>query len=343
MRPSQTSSRAIGSGKMPGSPSTMFRRTGPVSSVGTTSVGAVTVLCAVAPGPAAPRVRQAVEAGGGRMVEPDEAEVLIWTDPYDAATLGALLAGLPTVRWVQLPFAGVDRFGGLLDGSRLWTSTKGAYADPVAEHALALALAGLRQLPRRARARSWGEPAGIRLAGARVTILGGGGITCSLLDLMSPFHVEATVVRRHVAPVPGAVEVVGPDELHRSLRGAQLVVLALALTPETRGMVGAAELAEMEPDAWLVNVARGAHVVTADLVGALRNGVIGGAALDVTDPEPLPPDHPLWDLDNCLVTPHTANTWDMAEPLFAGRIRENLERYTAGRPLVGIVDPSLGY
>ncbi len=286
---------------------------------------------------------EAIGAGGGDLVEPDAAEVLIWTDPYDAAALGDLLAGLPKVRWVQLPFAGVDRFGSLLDGTRTWTSTKGAYADPVAEHALALALAGLRQLPRRARARSWGDPAGIRLAGAKVTILGGGGITHSLLALMAPFHVEATVVRRHVAPVPGAVDVVGPDRLHGALRGAALVVLALALTPETRGMIGAAELAAMDADAWLVNVARGAHVVTDDLVEALRRGVIGGAALDVTDPEPLPPDHPLWELDNCLITPHTANTWEMAEPLFAGRITENLRRYAVGEPLAGVVDPALGY
>jgi phosphoglycerate dehydrogenase-like enzyme len=303
----------------------------------------VAVPCAVAPGPPAARVREAIEAGGGQLVDPDDAEVLIWTDPYGAAALGDLLAGLPRVRWVQLPFAGVDRFGGLLDTSRMWTSTKGAYADPVAEHALALALAGLRQLPRRARARSWGDPAGIRLAGAKVTIVGGGGITRSLLDLLAPFHVEATVVRRHVAPVRGATAVVGPEALHLALRGAQLVVLALALTPDTTGLIGTAELDAMEPDAWLVNVARGAHVVTADLVDALGRGGIGGAALDVTDPEPLPPEHPLWDLDNCLITPHTANTWDMAEPLFAGRIRENLERYGAGEPLAGVVDPTLGY
>lgn len=299
--------------------------------------------CAVAPRPPAALVVEAIRSGGGSLVEPDAAEVLIWTDPYDAAALGDLLAGLPKLRWVQLPFAGVDRFGGLLDTSRTWTSTKGAYADPVAEHALALALAGLRQLPRRARARSWGDPAGLRLAGAKVTIVGGGGIARSLLELLAPLHVQATVVRRHVAPVAGAAEVVGPDGLHRSLEAARLVVLALALTPETQGIIGAPELARMEPDAWLVNVARGAHVVTADLIAALREGIIGGAALDVTDPEPLPAGHPLWDLDNCLITPHTANTWEMAEPLFAGRIEENLRHYAGGEPLVGTVDPALGY
>ena len=89
-----------------------------------------------------------------------------------------------------------------------------------------------------------------------------------------------------------------------ALPGADLVVLALALTPETEGIIGADELQLMEDHAWLINVARGRHVVTDDLVDALRDGVIGGAGLDVTDPEPLPPDHPLWSLPNCLITPH---------------------------------------
>jgi len=303
----------------------------------------VTLACAVAPGPPAVAVLQAIEAGGGRLVDAADAEVLIWTDPHDASALGDLLAEMTKLRWVQLPFAGVDRFGGLLDDRHLWTSTKGAYSDPVAEHALALGLAGLRQLPRRARARSWGDQAGLQLAGSRVTVIGGGGITRSLLALLDPFQVDVTVVRRHVAPVPGAAKVVGPDGLLASLTGARLVVLALALTPESRGVIGAAELGRMEADAWLINVARGAHVVTDDLVTALQEGAIGGAALDVTDPEPLPPDHPLWDFDNCLITPHTANTWLMAEPLFAGRITDNLLRYSAGAPLAGLVDPALGY
>lgn len=99
----------------------------------------------------------------------------------------------------------------------------------------------------------------------------------------------------------------------------------------------------MEPHCWLVNVSRGAHVVTADLVAALRRRSIGGAALDVTDPEPLPDGHPLWELDNCIVTPHTANTWEMAEPQFAARVADNLRRRRSGKPLLGLVDPALGY
>ncbi len=299
--------------------------------------------CAVAPAPPQPLIAGAVVAGGAELVDPSDASGLVWTDPTDASALAGVLAGAPQIEWVQLPFAGVDAFLDLLDDDHVWTSTKGAYSEPVAEHALALGLAGLRQLTVRARADRWGEQAGRRLMDGKVTIVGGGGITKALLRLLRPFHVEATVVRRHVAPVDGAASVVGPDRLHDVLPGADLVVLALPLTPDTVGVIGAEELGLMSEHAWLVNVARGRHVVTDDLVAALEAGRIGGAALDVTDPEPLPTGHPLWSLDNCLVTPHTANTWVMAEPLFAQRVVDNIGRYQRGEPLLGRIDPALGY
>ncbi|HEX8759054.1 MAG: D-isomer specific 2-hydroxyacid dehydrogenase family protein [Actinomycetota bacterium] len=301
------------------------------------------VRCAVAPGPPTPIVTDAIRAGGGAVVDVADAQALVWTDPLDEPGLGELLAVVPGIRWVQLPFAGIDRFLPVIDGQRVWTSTKGAYASPVAEHALALGLAGLRQLPARARAREWGPPSGRRLMGGRVTVVGGGGITEALLALLAPFAVDVTVVRRRPEPLEGAARVVGPDRLDEAFPGADLVVLALALTPETVGIIGAPELERMERHAWLVNVARGAHVVTDDLVAVLQAKSIGGAALDVTEPEPLPAGHPLWSLDNCLITPHTANTWEMAEPLFADRIRRNVERFAAGQPLLGVVDPALGY
>jgi phosphoglycerate dehydrogenase-like enzyme len=99
----------------------------------------------------------------------------------------------------------------------------------------------------------------------------------------------------------------------------------------------------MGSDSWLVNVARGAHVVTGDLVAALRDGRIGGAALDVTDPEPLPPGHPLWELPNCLITPHVGNTPEMGLPLITERVRTNVARFAAGEPLEGLIDVDLGY
>lgn len=298
--------------------------------------------CAVVPGHP-PALVEAVRQGGGQLVDPEDAVGLVWTDAFDAKGLEEVLARAPGIRWVQLPFAGIDSFLSVLDGRRTWTSAKGAYGEPVAEHALALGLAGLRRLPARARARAWGRQAGQRLMGARVTIIGGGSITTALLDLLQPFRVEVTVVRRHVGPLPGAHRVLGPEELHQGLAGANLVVLALALTPETAGLIGSDELERMGSDTWLVNVARGAHIVTDELVTALRQERIGGAALDVTDPEPLPDGHPLWELDNCLITPHVANTWEMAEPLLAERICRNVERYRRGEPLVGLVDAALGY
>jgi phosphoglycerate dehydrogenase-like enzyme len=286
---------------------------------------------------------EAVEAGDGRLVDPGAAEGLVWTSTGNAEDLARLLADHPGIRWVQLPWAGIEPFVGVLDPARTWTCGKGVYATPVAEHALALALAGLRRVGAYARARTWSEPAGENLVAAAVTVLGGGGITEELLPLLAPFRCRVTVVRRHPQPMVGAAEVLGPDDLHAALPGRRLVVLALSLTPETEGVIGTSELDLMDDDAWLVNVARGRHVVTDDLVAALAAGSIGGAALDVTDPEPLPDGHPLWSAPNVLITPHVGNTPAMARPLLAARIAENTRRFAGGEPLLGLVDPALGY
>jgi phosphoglycerate dehydrogenase-like enzyme len=270
---------------------------------------------------------------------------LVWLDPGDVDGLTTWLAEVPDARWVQLPFAGVERVAeaGLLDDERIWTCAKGAYAEPVAEHALALTLAGLRHLPARVVARSWGIPAGTSLYDQKVTIVGGGGIATSLLEQLAPLRVDATVVRRRPDPVPGAARVLPVDRLDEALGDALVVVLALALTPETVGIIGEPELDAMAETSWLVNVARGRHIGTDALVAALGAGSIAGAALDVTDPEPLPDGHPLWDLDNCIITPHTADTIEMVLPLLADRIRTNVRHLAAGEPLVGRVDASAGY
>jgi phosphoglycerate dehydrogenase-like enzyme len=300
---------------------------------------------AVGPGEAAWAV-EAIRRGGGEPVGLDEKPSgLVWTDPGAVEELRDALRAYPWISWVQLPTAGVEQMAeaGVLDGRRRWTSAKGAYAEPVAEHALALLLAGLRDLPERARARSWGQPAAQTLFDSPVTVVGGGGITIALLRLLEPFRARVTVVRRRAEPVAGAARTVTPWHLGEALAGARAVVLALALTPESRGMIGPKELQVMDQQAWLVNVARGALVDTAALVGALRSNQIGGAALDVTDPEPLPAGHPLWDLPNCLITPHTADTEQMTEPLLAARVAENVRRLAAGHELEGQVDPELGY
>jgi phosphoglycerate dehydrogenase-like enzyme len=292
---------------------------------------------------------KAIRDGGGEPVDVDaSADALVWLghgQKLDVDDLRDALAAASSARWVQLPFAGVEQLAaaGVFDPGLTWTSAKGAYAEPVAEHALMLALAGLRLLRQRITARSWGKPAGISLYDRPVTILGGGGITASLLELLAPLRVSATVVRHHPEPVPGAARTVGQADLHQALTGAQVVFLALALTPATEKIIGAAELAAMRPDAWLVNVARGRHVDTEALVAALTEGAIGGAALDVTDPEPLPDGHPLWQLEGCIITPHTADTIEIMAPLLARRIRDNVARFAAGQPLIGLVNPALGY
>jgi phosphoglycerate dehydrogenase-like enzyme len=285
----------------------------------------------------------AITAGGGQLVAPGEAEGLVWGSPNDADGLAAALRGGPGIRWVQLPWAGVEKFVHLMHDDRLWTCGKGVYAEPVAEMALTLALAGMRGLGTYARADRWERPQGTNLLGARVTILGGGGITEALLRLLKPFDCHVTVVRNRAQDMEGADVVLESDLLTDSLPGADLVVVALALTPDTEGIISSGELELMETRAWLVNVARGRHVVTDDLVTALRDGVIGGAGLDVTDPEPLPPGHPLWSLPNCIITPHVANTPEMAQPLLAERIVQNVKRFARGEELIGPVDPELGY
>jgi phosphoglycerate dehydrogenase-like enzyme len=286
----------------------------------------------------------AIEAGGGTVVAAEDAEALVWAEPAKAKELDDLLHNAASgVKWVQLPWAGIEPYVGVISDDHIWTCGKGVYAEPVAEHALTLLLAGLRGLDRYVRASTWTPPQGTNLLGAKVVLLGGGGITESLLRLLEPFGADVTVVRRRPAPMRGAAHVVDADALHDALDDAVGVVLALALTAETAGVIGRAELACMSERGWLVNVARGKHIVTDELIEALRGGVIGGAALDVTEPEPLPDDHPLWSIPNCIITPHVANTPEMALPLLAARITENVRRWGSGEPLVGLVDPSLGY
>ena len=302
-----------------------------------------TPRCALLPEGHQPSLKTAITEGGGHLVAVEDAEAVVWTDPRDAAGLGEVLDQHPDLRWVQLPFAGIEPFTHLLDRERLWTCGKGVYAEPVAEHALALSLASMRGIGRYARTAHLSGPFGVNLLGAHVCILGGGAITRSLARLLQPFGVSLTVVRNRVEPLPGVNEVVGLDQLHAALAGADLVVLALALTDHTEHVIDAAALEAMSPDAWLVNVARGRHVDTPALLDALREGRIAGAALDVTDPEPLPDDHPLWQLSNVIITPHVGNTPEMGLELLWQRVRHNVERYARGEELLGPVHVELGY
>lgn len=298
---------------------------------------------AVGPVSAPEWLRAAVRAGGCDVVEFGEAEALIWGDPRGATEFGSVLRAHPQIAWVQLPFAGIENFVPYLDTDRVWTSGKGVYAEPVAELCMAFMLGGLRHVIGYSRVSEWTVDHGRYLLGGKIVIVGGGGITRSLVRMLQGFNTQITVVRRHPEPIPGVANVLPQGELRTVLPTADVVVLACALTPETTGLIGSTELALMKSDAWIVNVGRGRLIVTDDLVEALRERSIGGATLDVTDPEPLPKEHPLWALDNCLITPHIGNTRAMAVPLLSERITTNCRLFAAGRPLVGYVDVALGY
>jgi phosphoglycerate dehydrogenase-like enzyme len=231
------------------------------------------------------------------------------------------------------------------------TNSRGMNAGAVAEHALTLMFAAIRRLPEALRAqgeRRWAcnDLSGLPLLRGRTLLIAGlGAIGCELARLASGLGMRVVGTRREVGdPLPeGVSEARGPSALPELLPGADIVVLAVPLTADTRGMIGAAELALMKRTAWLVNVARGKLVDELALVRALQQGAIAGAALDVVEHEPLAATSPLWSLPNVLITPHVAgfreDYWAAATALFAA----NLHRYLAGEGLANIVDKLAGY
>ena len=298
---------------------------------------------AVGPHGVADWARDAVRDGGGEVVEPSEAQGLIWTDFDTTDQLVATLDRNPEITWVQVPFSGVETYLPYIDATRTWTSAKGVFGGAVAELALALLLGGMRHVAGYAREQQWTEDHGRSLFGARVTILGAGGIAQALISLLQPFNCHITVVRNRQGDLPGADKVVTTPELNTALSQADVVVMAVALTSQTQGIMGKKQFEAMQSHAWLVNVGRGKQIITDELVLALETGEIGGAALDVTDPEPLPVGHPLWSIPNCIITPHVGNTAEMVPPLLALRIAENVRRFAKGEQLIGIIDQTVGY
>jgi phosphoglycerate dehydrogenase-like enzyme len=291
----------------------------------------------------------AIEASGGSPSElaPD-VEALVWTDYARPDLLELVIAENPQLRWVQLPFAGVDAFSSIIVNYKAikFTSAKRSFSEPVAEHALMLCMALGRVLPERIRAKSWGKKYADSLFDAHLLIVGGGGIAQQLVQLLEPYRSRITVIRKR----PGEAfnnshysSVLGFEYLDQALASAKFVILACALTDETRFLIDSKKLSKMRKDSYLVNVARGEVVNQDDLADALRTGVIAGAAIDVTYPEPLPEGHELWDLKNLIITPHTADTMPIVTRLFSQRLRENVSAYLKNEPLVGLVSSELGY
>jgi D-3-phosphoglycerate dehydrogenase len=299
--------------------------------------------------PPLPSVEAAARAGGAETThDPTEADAIVWTDPSDPDGLRALLR-TSRARWVQLPFAGIESFfaAGVIDDAHTWTCMKGAYGPATAEGALALMLAAARQIHRHARARTWLPRAQTathrRLEGAAVLVVGTGGIGRALASYLGPLGARVLAANRSGEPMPGAERTARVADIAELVPLADWIVLAAPSTPETHHLVDEAFIARMKPGAWIVNVARGDLVDTLALVEALRAKRIGGAALDVTDPEPLPDDHPLWDFDDVIVSSHTANTKEMAVPELAALVARNVRKFANGEPLEGLVDPDAGY
>lgn len=275
----------------------------------------------------------AVIAAGGEPTKLDSSvKALIWTDYAKPDLLRQTLDENPQLEWVQLPFAGVDAFADVIGRAPMFTSAKGAYSQPVAEHALALFLALGRAIPERVRAKSWGQKFAVSLYESRVLVVGAGGIANEFVNLLGPFGCPVVCL--------GSNEI---DRLDEELPKADFVLLACALTPKTRGLFNKRTFDLMKKTAYLVNVARGPVLVTADLIAALEAGVLAGAALDVTDPEPLPDGHPLWSAPNIIITPHTADTDAQVVRMFAERIRLNVLAFEGASDWVGVVDKELGY
>lgn len=276
---------------------------------------------------------RAVEAAGGRPVGLREAEGVIWAgSPSDLPELPS------SVQWVQLPAAGVEPWMERVRATPdvTFTSATGAYATQVAELALGLLIAGIRGFAHYARARSWDPRPEQTLEGSTVAIVGAGGIGRALMSMLEPHDVEVLAVTRS-----GRDGTLPVDRLGEVWGTADHFVIGAPATDDTRHLVGEAELAQMKRHSWIVNIARGSLIDTDALVAALDS--IGGAALDVTDPEPLPDGHPLWDAPNVLITPHVANPPSAMDRDLAARVTENVGRFVAGEELVAKVSPENGY
>ncbi len=285
----------------------------------------------------------AVEGAGGTIVGLDEARVLVWIGPP------AEFPELPdAVEWVALKTAGIEDFldAGILDNRRVWTNAAGFYAENVAEHALALLLAGLRQI-NTAVTRHWDKEridTSVRsLHGSTVAIVGAGGIGASLGPRLKACGARVVAVNRSGRDVPGADEVRHSSELDSVWSSVDHVVLAAPSTAKTRHMINAETLAALPNHAWVVNIARGPLVDEEALYRALVDGEIAGAALDVTDPEPPAEDHPLWSLPNVIITPHVANPASGLTREMAPWLAENVRRFAAGEELISVVTPGRDY
>ena len=271
-----------------------------------------------------------------------------WFDMYDKADMAVAIRSATGMRWLNSIFAGVDAMPlhDLQHRQIHLTNGAGINAITIAEYVLMgmLTIAkGYRDVVRAQDRREWlkDSPGKLELYGSRALVLGYGGIGKLVQQRLQAFAVDVTVVRR-TSDATG--KVLGPDQWRARLGEFDWVILAVPATADTAHMIGAAELAAMKRGAVLVNVARGSVVEQSALVDALRERHLGAALLDVTDPEPLPADHPLWGLDNAHITMHlSGRAQSLMFQRSAQRFLENLQRYGSGAPLQHQVNLALGY
>lgn len=268
-----------------------------------------------------------------------------WQLPWDFTARASRL------RWLHALTAGVEHWVDLpvvREGRVILTRTAGAHSVAVPEHVMAVVLAFSRRLHialHHQFLRRWDRSAAVgdELAGRVMGILGLGHIGRALAERASRFGMRVVGTKRTVEPVSHVELMVPPDRSDEVIQEADYLVVLLPLTPATPGVLGAREFRLMKPTSVLVNVARGAVVREMDLVAALRAGWIAGAALDVLEEEPPPPDSRLYDLPQVLLTPHGAGVspryFDRITAVFAG----NLRRFVRGQPLQHVVDPGRGY
>jgi phosphoglycerate dehydrogenase-like enzyme len=284
-----------------------------------------------------PRVRtHRVDADAGPPTG-EATQAQVWVPRVDGATVpdNGFLEALPRLRLVQLLSAGAEKFIGRLPAGVLLCNARGAHTPSTAEWAVAATLAAQRGIPffvREQDAGRWSFGTHRSLVGARVLVLGAGDIGRAIGRMLAGFDVELTYVARTARE-----DVRGPDELPRLLPEADVVIVVVPTTPDTVGMVDAGFLAAMPDGALLVNAARGVVVDPDALLAELTAGRLR-AALDVTDPEPLPPGHPLWSAPGLLLTPHVGGTVPQTEGRAASAVTEQVRRVLAGEPLLNVVD-----
>jgi D-2-hydroxyacid dehydrogenase (NADP+) len=278
--------------------------------------------------------------------ELDEVEILFTQrlDPERIAKASAL-------RWVQTYGAGVEwlLIPAVISRSELVITNARIHAQPIAEHVFGWLLSYVRNLhkaDRQARQQKW-DPAPLReglgtLEGKTLGVMGLGVIGLRIAQIGAAFGMRVVAYRRNWQEVPSPVQT-GYRELPEFLAASDFVINTLPATPATQRLLGAREFEAMRSHAFLVNIGRGSTIDTVALVDALNKGKLGGAALDVTDPEPLPPTHSLWKFDNVLITPHYAGNHPGYDEHATQAFLDNLTRYLAGEPLLNVVDTTLGY